>query len=100
MHPCDVVNEETDHNPLKEIFKKSLCDAPVRLQWMLLRLQRYNLEVRYKKGPLMLIADTLSRAFLMDTLPSEEVKPLEVVGDRVNVRVSPSRLMRNEQEPA
>ncbi|KAK2551986.1 Retrovirus-related Pol polyprotein from transposon 297 [Acropora cervicornis] len=56
----DIVNVETDHKPLEEIFKKSLCDAPARLQRMLLRLQRYNLKVR-------------------DTLPSEEVKSLEVV---------------------
>ena len=58
----DVVHVETDHKPLEEIFKKSLCDAPARLQRMLLRLQRYNLDVRYKRGPLMHIADTLSRA--------------------------------------
>ena len=36
----DVVNVETDYKPLEEIFKKSLCDAPARLQRMLLRLQR------------------------------------------------------------
>ena len=32
----DVVHVETDHKPLEEIFKKSLCDAPARLQRMLL----------------------------------------------------------------
>ena len=94
----DVVNVETDHKPLEEIFKKSLCDAPARLQRMLLRLQRYNLKVRYKKGPLMLIADTLSRAYLRDTLPSEEVKSLEVVDHSENLRVSPSRLAQIEEE--
>ena len=94
----DIVNVETDHKPLEEIFKKSLCDAPARLQRMLLRLQRYNLKVRYKKGPLMLIADTLSRAYLRDTLPSEEVKSLEVVDHSENLRVSPSRLAQIEQE--
>ena len=94
----DVVNVETDHKPLEEIFKKSLCDAPARLQRMLLRLQRYNLKVRYKKDPLMLIADTLSRAYLRDTLPSEEVKSLEVVDHSENLRVSPSRLAQIEEE--
>ena len=81
----DIVNVQTDHKPLEEIFKKSLCDAPARLQQMLLRLQRYNLKVRYKKGSLM-----LSRAYLRDTLPSEEVKSLEVVNHSENLRVSPS----------
>ena len=94
----DVVNVETDHKPLEEIFKRSLCDAPAKLQRMLLRLQRYNLKVRYKKGPLMLIAVTLSRAYLRDMLPSEEVKSLEVVDHSENLRVSPSRLAQIEEE--
>ena len=89
---------ETDHKPLEEIFKKSLCDAPARLQRMLLRLQCYNLEVRYKRGPLMYIADTLSRAYLKDTLPSEEMKSLELVDHIENLRVSPSRLAQSEEE--
>ena len=93
-----VVNVETDHKPLEEIFKKSLCDAPARLQRMLLRLRRYNLKVRCKKGPLMLIADMLSRAYLRDTLPSEEVKSLEVVDHSENLPLSPSRLSQIEQE--
>ena len=93
-----VVNFETGHKPLEEILKKSSCDAPARLQRMLLRLRRYNLKVRCKKGPLMLIADMLSRAYLRDTLPSEEVKSLEVVDHSENLRVSRSRLAQIEQE--
>ena len=96
----DVVHVETDHKPLEEIFKKSLRDAPARLQRMLLRLQRYNLRLSYKKGPLVFIADTLSRAYLRETLPSEEVKSLEVVDHTDNFPVSPSRLTRIEQESA
>jgi len=46
---------------------------------MLLRLQHYNLAVRYKKGPVTFIMDTLSRAYLRETLPSEEVKSSELV---------------------
>ena len=64
----DVVHVGPIITPHAEIFKKSLCDAPARLQRMLLRLQSYNLEVRYKKGPLMFIADTLSRAYVRETL--------------------------------
>ena len=94
----DVVHVETDHKPLEEIFKKSLCDAPARLQRMLLRLQRYNLDVRCKRGPLMYIADTLSRVYLLETLPSEEVKSLELVDHIENLRVSPSQLAQIEQE--
>ena len=73
-----VVHVEPDHKPLEEIFIESICGAPARLQRMLLRLERYNLHVRYKRGPLMLIAHTLSRSYLKETLTSEEVKSLEL----------------------
>ena len=36
---------ESDHKPLEAILKKSLLNAPKRLQRMLLRLQRYEFEV-------------------------------------------------------
>ena len=55
---------ESDHKPLEAIFKKSLLNAPKRLQRMLLRLQRYEFDVTYKKGTSLLLADTLSRAYL------------------------------------
>jgi len=64
----DVVHVESDHKPLENIFKKNLADAPLRLQRMLLKLQRYNVQVTYKRGAEMYIADTLSRSFLDYTL--------------------------------
>ena len=54
---------QTDHKPLESIFRKSLLSAPKRLQRMLLRLQKFDLHVEYKKGSEMYFADTLSRAF-------------------------------------
>mgnify|MGYP000347383162 CR=1 FL=1 len=65
---------------------------------MLLCHQRYNLEVRYKKGPLISISDTFSRAYLRETLPSEEETSLELEDHTENLRVSLSRLTRIEQE--
>ena len=62
----DSVHVQTDHKPLESIFRKELCVAPKRLQRMLLRLQKYALDVTYLKGENMLIADTLSRAHLPD----------------------------------
>ena len=56
------VNVHTDHQPLKTIFKKPLHAAPRGLQKMMMRLQRYNINVTYKKGTSLLLADTLSRA--------------------------------------
>ena len=58
------VRLQTDHKPLESIFRKYLCTVPKRLQRLLLRLQKYCLDVTYLKGEKMLIADTLSRAYL------------------------------------
>ena len=58
----DKVIVESDHKPLQSIFKKPIHAAPCRVQRMLLRLLRYNLDVQYKPGRLMFIADHLSRA--------------------------------------
>ena len=58
------VEVETDHKPLEAITKKPLSMAPPRLQRMLLRLQRYDFTAKYKPGKEMVLADTLSRAFI------------------------------------
>lgn len=58
---------QTDHQALETIFKKPLRNAPRRLQRMMMRLQRYRLNVCYKRGSTMLLADTLSRATLPTT---------------------------------
>ena len=49
------VRVQTDHKPLKSIFRKELCVAPKRLQRMLLRLQKYDLDVTYLRGEKILI---------------------------------------------
>ena len=41
---------ETDHKPLEPIFKKPQNAAPPRLQRMLLKLTKYDLDVRYVPG--------------------------------------------------
>ena len=56
----------SDHKPLETIFKRPLASAPRRLQSMMLTLQRYSFTVEYRKGSSLLIADTLSRAPLLE----------------------------------
>ncbi|XP_061193428.1 uncharacterized protein K02A2.6-like [Saccostrea echinata] len=58
------VKVESDHKPREIINKKSLISAPKRLQRMLLRLQKFDYEIVYKRGLEMYLADTLSRAYL------------------------------------
>src|SRR5215469_12171739 len=55
---------ETDHKPLITIVKKALTTAPKRLQRMLLRIMTYDFDLMYKPGTQVIIADTLSRAYL------------------------------------
>ena len=69
----EAVQVETDHQPLVSIVKKPLNSAPSRLQRMLLRLQKYNLNLKYNRGPMMFLADTLSRAYLPDISASVHV---------------------------
>ena len=58
---------ESDHKPLQSIFAKPLMKAPLRLQRLLLTLQKYDLKVTYKPGNLMFLADALSRSYLDET---------------------------------
>ncbi|XP_022780597.1 uncharacterized protein K02A2.6-like [Stylophora pistillata] len=81
----DSVRVQTDHKPLESIFQEELCVAPKRLQRMLLRLQKYVLDVTYLKGETMLIAVTLSRAHLPDVNASVFVRELEEVDHRANL---------------
>ena len=52
---------ETDHSPLEQIFKKNIAEAPARLQRLLLRCMRFDVEVRYRRGETIPVADALSR---------------------------------------
>ena len=66
LHGRDLVTVTTDHKPLVPIFAKPIFGAPKRLQRMLLRLQKYRLQVKFCPGNKMHIADMLSRAYLND----------------------------------
>jgi hypothetical protein len=56
------ITVHTDHQPLETIFKKPLSKAPRRLQRLMMRLQRYSINMVYKRGSSLVLADTLSRA--------------------------------------
>ena len=63
------VSVQSDHKPLEATFSMPLTAALKRLQGMLLRLQKFNLKVRYVKGSEMFLDDTISRAPLPSTDP-------------------------------
>lgn len=69
------VNVESDHKPLEVIMKKPLSSAPARIQRLLMRLQKYQVNVQYKPGKEMHIADALSRAYLpVTSSPDKDIE--------------------------
>ena len=66
----------TDHKPLILLMKRPIHEAPVRIQRLLLCLQRYNIELIFKLGKNHFIPDALSRAYVVGK-KSEAEKCLE-----------------------
>jgi len=73
---------ESDHKPLQYILNRPLHQAPLRLQKMMLILQRYDLTVKYRPGVELLVADALSRSYLPETtetlIPDLEVNEVHL----------------------
>ena len=44
------VHVQSDYKPLESLFRKTLSSAPPRIQRMMLKVQKYDLDVRYKAG--------------------------------------------------
>ena len=55
---------ETDHSPLEQIFKKNIAEAPARLQRLLRQCLKFDIEVKYRRGENISVADALSRVCL------------------------------------
>jgi len=93
--PTDV---QTDHQPLEAIIKKPLHKVSPRLQRMLLRLQKYELTLKYVKGKYLCVADSLSRAY-SDEPPVKDLNnaDLETAVHVVlqNLPITESRLTRS-----
>ena len=70
------VKIESDHKPLESIVKKPLQNTPPRLQRMLLRLQKYDIDLVYLAGKENILADILSPAHLEET--TEEIAEEEL----------------------
>uniref|UniRef100_A0A1Y1LD52 Reverse transcriptase domain-containing protein n=1 Tax=Photinus pyralis TaxID=7054 RepID=A0A1Y1LD52_PHOPY len=64
---------ETDHKPLLQIVNKPINLCPPRLQKILMQLRKYDFTLTYKRGKDLVIADTLSRAFINDKFFDEAI---------------------------
>ena len=100
IYGLEGIKVESDHKPLESIFLKPLHAAPQRLQRMLLRLQRYNLVIQYKKGKEIYLADTLSRAPLPDISACEFVHELEEIDHKEFLPVSSEQWQRMKHSAA
>ena len=52
---------KSDHKPLEQIIHKTWLIAPARLQWIMMHLQPYDFDLKYRPGKEMILADVLSR---------------------------------------
>ena len=91
-----TTNVETDHLPLIAISKKPLCNAPPRLQRLLLRLQKYNCTLSYTPGKHLVIGDTLSRAFSPREVPSTTEEDVQIHVCAVKAELPVSKRKWNE----
>ena len=94
-----MVNVESDHQLLEMIKRKSLYDAPKRLQRMLLQLQRYSLRVSYKRGSQMHLADTPSRAHISEVDDSVEFAELSEIDHTMLLSLAPKDIQRLQHTP-
>jgi transposase InsO family protein len=88
---------ESDHKPLQAIFNKPLLAAPMRLQSMLLRLQPYDLVVKYVPGKDIPLGDTLSRANLSTQEPDLEPETINMVE---YISITPARYSQVKEATA
>ena len=85
----------SDHKPLEVIFKKSISQMTPCLQRVLLSLLKFDINVVYKPGKEMHIADALSRAYLTMPLSAAERELIEDIDVNVHTVLHDSDLSIN-----
>ena len=82
---------ESDHKPLESIHLKHLTSAPPRLQRMLLRLQGYDMSIKYVPQKYVGVADALSRLSPEEKYP---IKDMDITVHEVCPQFTPSIIQR------
>ena len=68
---------------------KPLNDVPNWIQCMFLQLQRYSLSVNYKRGSKLHLADTLSRAYILQENASVDLTELAEIDHTLSLTLAP-----------
>ena len=89
-----------DHKPLESIVNKLLHKVSPRLQRMLLKLQNYDLPIKYVKGKDLHVPDTLSRAYLTNHDDSTQSKDLEFAIHAIIENLSVSKEKKSQLQIA
>ena len=88
---------ESDHKPFEAIFRKHLSSAPPRIARMMLRIQKYDAQIKYVPGKDIPVADALSR---ISSCSGEDILGLDVSVHEVNLHLnaSPMRVSQIQAE--
>ena len=90
---------ETDHKPLESIFKKHISSTPPRIARMMLRIQKYDVEIKYVPGKDIPVADALSR---VSPCPGDTIDGLDVSVHELHLHLNaaPTRINQIKEETA
>ncbi len=85
--------------PLEAIFRKHLSSAPPRIARMMLRIQKYDAQIKYVPGKDIPVADALSS---ISSCSGEDIQGLDVSVHEVNLHLnaSPMRVSQIQAETA
>ncbi|UYV69487.1 K02A2.6-like [Cordylochernes scorpioides] len=86
------IEKEALAMPLETIFKKPLYQTTARIQRFMLRLQKFDIEIKYKPGKEFVIADCLSSAFLQEEEGIDQELEAHICLVQETSSVSPKRL--------
>ena len=87
----------TDHKPLESIYTKHLFAAPPRLARMILRIQQYDVSIKYVPGSDVKLADALSRVNPYNTGPIRGLD-LSVHEVHMHLNANPTRIVEIRME--
>ena len=93
---------ETNHKPLETIFKKHLSSAPRRIARMMLRIQKYDVQIKDVPGKDIPLADAFSR---LNPCSGDCIEGLDVSMHEISMHLnaSPTRIQqiqfKNAKDP-